>query len=450
MPKSSPAETLPQRQVPTDLTAEAMTLSALMLNADAAGNIVQIIGSRVSCFTNDQHSALYLCLLDLFNENKPLNDITVLLHKIKQRGVDGRLTLEFLHGIINTAPNAANGEYHALIILELDQKRRMILALDRSLSDAWANELDAKSLCDQVEARVFAVAQEQTADGFQVSLATMLQDMALHGATPNGIDTGFFELDNLLAGLHPGEFSILAARPSVGKTALALTIADHIAINQKLPVAVFSLEMRQAEILKRLICARAGVDMQSFRRNMMTPQQRERMGVAVSDLSSGELLLDDACSLTVTELRAKARRLKKKSDVKLFIIDYLQLMNDTGKQENRQQEITRISRGIKILAGELNTHILCLSQLNRASESENRRPRTSDLRESGSIEQDADNVMLLHREDVMNRSNPDWANENPQKIGLAELILAKQRNGPCGVIRLVAQDNCVRFCNPAY
>ncbi len=281
-------------------------------------------------------------------------------------------------------------------------------------------------------------------------MAEVLDEMSRGEVIDQGIPTGFTDLDDKLIGLQPGEMSIVAARPSVGKTMFALNVAEHLAVTRKIEVAFFSIEMRMKAIMERLICARAGVDSQKFKRNTLSLFERKEVSNAFTDLRDARLFINDASSMTVMDLRAKARRLKRKHGIKLVIIDYLQLMDAGEKAENRQQEITRISRGIKTLAGELGVHVMCLSQLNRASATENRRPRPSDLRESGSIEQDADVVMLLHREEVANREDPSWAANNPQLVNVAELIIAKQRNGPCGVITLTVDPKATRFLNHAY
>ena len=263
----------------------------------------------------------------------------------------------------------------------------------------------------------------------------------------SGLSSGFLELDNLTSGLQKGEMIIIAARPSVGKTSFAMNIIEHVGIDLKKPCAVFSLEMSKQQLAQRMLCSRSGVDSHKLRRGMLTKQDKDRLGYAVGDLSAGQIFIDDTPGLTLMDLRTKARRLKLQYGIEILALDYLQLMECPGKADNRQQEIATISRGVKALARELSVPVLCLSQLNRASESEQRLPRTSDLRESGSIEQDADVVMLLHREAVMHRGDQEWADANPDKVNEAQVIVAKQRNGPCDTVKLTFIGAQTRFVN---
>jgi replicative DNA helicase len=263
----------------------------------------------------------------------------------------------------------------------------------------------------------------------------------------SGIATGYIELDNLTSGLQKGEMIVVAARPSVGKTALAMNIIEHVGVDLKKPCAVFSLEMSKQQLAQRMLCSRSGVDSHKLRRGMLSRQDKDRLGYAVGDLSQGQIFIDDTPGLTLMDLRTKARRLKLQHNIEIIALDYLQLMEAPSRSDNRQQEIASISRGIKALARELNVPVICLSQLNRASESEQRLPRTSDLRESGSIEQDADVVMLLHREAVMHRGDQEWMDANPDKINEALVIVAKQRNGPCDNVKLTFLAGQTRFVN---
>ena len=226
-----------------------------------------------------------------------------------------------------------------------------------------------------------------------------------------------------------------------------MNIVEHVGIDLKKPCAVFSLEMSKQQLAQRMLCSRSGVDSHKLRRGMLSKQDKDRLGYAVGDLSQGQVFIDDTPGLTLMDLRTKARRLKLQYNIELIALDYLQLMECPGKADNRQQEIATISRGVKALARELNVPVLCLSQLNRASESEQRLPRTSDLRESGSIEQDADVVMLLHREAVMHRGDQEWRDQNPDKINEALVIVAKQRNGPCDNVKLTFLEGQTRFVN---
>ena len=265
------------------------------------------------------------------------------------------------------------------------------------------------------------------------------------GRTITGVATGFVELDEMTSGLQSGEMVILAARPSMGKTALALNLAENIAMDGR-PVAIFSLEMSRQQLVQRLLCSRGQIDGQRFRRNLLRQDDYQRLMVACNDLASAPILIDDTPGLTLLQLRSKARRMKEKSGLEAIVIDYLQLMSAGGRVESRQLEVSEISRGIKAMARELEVPVVCLSQLNRAAEQrEGHRPRMSDLRESGSIEQDADVVAMLHREEYYHRSDPEWAEQNPDRVGVAELIITKQRNGPTGTVELAWDAGSTRF-----
>jgi replicative DNA helicase len=259
-----------------------------------------------------------------------------------------------------------------------------------------------------------------------------------------GIETSFFELDDMLNGLQNGEMLIVAARPSMGKTAFAMNIIEHVAADSKLPCAVFSLEMSKQQLAQRLMCSRAQIDAQKVRKGLLGAQEYQLLAQTVSELAKAPIWVDDSPGLTILELRAKARRLKLQHDIKLVMIDYMQLMDNPGP-ESRQQQISEISRGIKAVARELNIPVIALSQLNRQSEGrDGHRPRMSDLRESGSIEQDADVIMLLHREDYYRMQEPDFIPDN-----IAEVIIAKQRNGPTGTVKLTFDNKTTSFKNLA-
>jgi replicative DNA helicase len=312
--KPLPLDTAPDRVIPVDLAAEAMTLSAMLLSASAAGNVFEIIGERVACFTDDRHSALYRVMLALFNANKPTDDATLILAQAKTMGCCDRLNAEFLLELVNTAPTDAHAEYHAMLLVENEQKRRLIASLEKSLADCYEPS-DSKTLTDRVEARIFEAANRPNSENSVATLAEMIQTMLDTGAAKPGLKTGITELDAMTLGMHAGELSILAARPSVGKTALALGIVEYIAVQQRRPTALFSLEMRQAPIMQRMLSARSGVPLQNIRRNMFQLGDQQKMDAAIAELAQGDFFLDDASSLTLFDLRAKCRRLKKKHGI---------------------------------------------------------------------------------------------------------------------------------------
>ena len=319
------------------------------------------------------------------------------------------------------------------------------------------------AVLDRAEARIFKIAEHAVGMDIAKLPALLQQEMdrmlAEEGRSITGISTGFHDLDDLTSGLQKGEMIVVAARPSMGKTALALNLAEQIAFGGSphdekgpaTPVAIFSMEMSRGQLAQRLICARSAVDSHKMRRNMLNRDEVQQVFQACSELNDAPIYIDDTAGLSIMALRAKARRLVAQYGVRCLIIDYLQLMSaPQAAKENRQQEVSAISRGVKALARELNLPVICLAQLNRAAETrEGHRPRMGDLRESGSIEQDADVIMLLHREDYYHVGDDEWMSENQDKVGVAELIIAKQRNGPTDTVKLTWDRTTTRFRNYA-
>jgi replicative DNA helicase len=320
------------------------------------------------------------------------------------------------------------------------------------LRDAHSGELDVAQVLESAEQRIFRIAQHRE-QASASSLAELLDEVvkSIEDADgTSGVPSGFTELDEMLNGFQKGEMLILAARPSMGKTAFALNIAEQMAVAGH-PVAVFSLEMGKQQLVQRMLCARGRIDSQRMRRSMLREDDFKRLMAACADLQEAPLYIDDTPGLSLLQLRSKARRLKDRHDIKAIVIDYLQLMSAGGRVESRQIEVSEISRGVKAMARELEVPVLCLSQLNRAAEQrEGHRPRMSDLRESGSIEQDADVVMMLHREAYYHRGDPDWLDQNPDKANVAEVIVAKQRNGPTGIVNLHWNSSSTRFQDLSY
>ncbi len=427
-----------------DTNAEMMVLSAMFLDETAAANVSELIGRDVAAFTDDRRQALYGVMLDMLDARLPF-DGTVMSSEIKRRGLEATLPNSYLLEVAEAAPSHHMAEYHAAIIIEAATRRRLISALNTSLNEVYSVTQQINDITDRIESRVFSVTENKVGSRQVRTLASHLEEMTMRGAPKEGIKTGYYELDNMTLGLHGGEMIVLAARPNVGKTAIALNIAEYVTTRQNVPTLFFSLEMRVDRLMERLLSLRSGVEIHAIRRNILTPDNMRALGSAVADLREAPLYFDDVSSLNLFELRARSRRMKSKYGIRFIVLDYLQLMDANDKAENRQQEITRISRGIKTLANELDVPILCLSQLNRASETEQRRPRSSDLRESGAIEQDADAVLLLHRQDVLKRGEEGYQEDNR-----AQLILSKQRNGPCGTVELAVNPRTTRFDSYAH
>ena len=349
-------------------------------------------------------------------------------------------------------PSASSVEYYAGIVKDKMLLRELIAAASGILDDAYDQAGETREALDEAERRIFAVTDKNIS-----SNAVVLKDLVSKayeliekrkGSHVTGLGTGYHELDDLTCGLQNGEMIIIAGRPSMGKTSLCLNIAEYVGAEIGMPVAVFSLEMGRQQLAERFLCSISEVDAQDVRKGRLNTEQYQKLVEACGRLTEAPIFIDDTASLTPLELRAKARRLKSTHDIQCIMVDYLQLMHLGGRVESRQQEITTISRYLKGLARELNIPVVVLSQLNRAPEArvtEGHRPRMSDLRESGSIEQDADVVMLLHREDYYHRGQQDY-----QQDKKAELIIAKQRNGPTGIVPLTFRERITRFENASH
>jgi len=345
---------------------------------------------------------------------------------------------------VNSVPSAANGVYYAEIVRDKGILRSLIATTNEINKQAYDTRLNTAEMLNEVEQKIFAVT-EQKVTGQEISIHEVMnkvfETLEMRNKGITGLPTGFHELDELTSGLQKGEMIIIAARPSMGKTALGLNLAEHIAADNKISAAVFSLEMSSQALAERMLCGRAHVDSQNVRKGIWSDAEHQSLVNVAGELSEAPLFIDDSAHLTPLELRAKARRLKMKHDIQILVVDYLQLMYAPGA-ESRQQEVGMISRHIKGLARELDIPVIVMSQLNRGPEGrEGHRPRMSDLRESGNIEQDADVVMLLHREDYYH-NEPDYEQSN-----MAEVIIAKQRNGPTGKVDLVWHPNWTRFEN---
>ena len=447
----SPSENLIDRMPPHDIGAEMALLGSMIIDPQVIGPVCMLVPTA-EVFYKEEHQVLFTVVCDLFEKNVPID--ALLLHStLNTLGkLDRAGGYEYLKEILGTVPSAAHAEHYASIVREKAMLRKLISACTQTLKDAYESGEAASIVLDRGEKRIFDIAQQKIS-----AQAVPLTDV-LHetfemldrntGEHYSGIPCGFIELDNLTSGMQRGEMIIVAARPSVGKTAYAMNICEYVGVDQKKPCAVFSLEMSKQQLAQRMLCSRSGVDSHKLRRGMLTKQDRDKLSYAVGELSQGQIFIDDTPGLTLMDLRTKARRLKLQFGIEFIVIDYLQLM-EAPREENRQQQIASISRGVKALARELSVPVMCLSQLNRASESENRMPRTSDLRESGSIEQDADVVMLIHREAVMHRGDQEWMDANPDKVNEAQIIIAKQRNGPCDTVKLTFLSGQTRFVNYA-
>lgn len=431
------------RLPPHSTEAEMCLLASMMLDKDVVGQAVQIVDREA--FYQADHQIIYDCLVRLYEQNRPIDAIIVREELGKRQLLDEVGGVPYLAQILSAVPSAAHGAHYASIVREKALLRQLIFASNEILRDAYAPHEQADLVLDKAEKRIFDIAQKKVS-GAMVPMEDVLHEVfeMIENRGQRGLETGFFKLDDMMNGLQNGEMIIVAARPSMGKTAFAMNIIEHVAADSRMPVAVFSLEMSKQQLAQRMLCSRGQIDAHKLRQGMLQSHEYAHLANVVGELAKAPIWVDDSPGLTPLELRAKCRRLKLQHDIKAVMIDYMQLMDNPGP-ESRQQQISEISRGIKAVARELSVPVIALSQLNRASEGrDGHRPRMSDLRESGSIEQDADVIMLLHREDYYRMSEPDFEPDN-----IAEVIIAKQRNGPTGTVKLTFMNKTTRFENLA-
>ncbi len=420
-------------------------LGAMLLERESIGLVLQIIPRDESFrFYRPDHRILFETLIDLYDENKPV-DIILLEDALRRRGqldeIGGR---DYLLDLVSSVTSAANSEYHARIVRDKSLLRDLIQCCTDVLHTAYGQEDPAAQILDEAEKKLFAVAEQRIARQ-AVAIREPLDETlkiieARREGGYSGVPTGFKELDDTLGGFQRGDLIIIAARPSMGKTALGLSILEYIGIAEKTPAAFFSLEMSKQQIAQRMLCSHAEVEMQRLRHGVLSEKEITKLRLVAGSMRDYPIFVDDTPGMSVMELRAKARRLKLLQDIKVLFVDYLQLMYDrAAARENRQQEISSISRGLKALGRELEIPIIALAQLNRqVEERTGNRPRMSDLRESGAIEQDADVVILLHREEYYwdKKKRTERLSEFEKIQGKAELIVDKQRNGPTGTVVL--------------
>ena len=433
---------------PHALEAEGSLLGSILIDPTVL-NDVQLILHGTDDFFKKANGTIYTLMAELYDKYETV-DLVQLEQVAKDRNLlDAVGGVEYLVKVAQAVPSAASASHYARLVKEKSTVRQLIAAAGEILHDAYTKPEDPIEILSEAERRIFGIAQ-QSEQRHAEQLDDLLNDAIRQleeneGRIITGVSTGFPNLDEITSGLQSGEMVIVAARPSMGKTALALNIAENIAMRD-VPVGLFSLEMSRQQLVQRLLSSRASVSGHSIRRNMLSDRDMAAIIQAADDLMKRPLYIDDTPSLSITQLRAKARRLKQSHDIGVVIVDYLQLMTSGKRAESRQQEVSEISRGVKALARELNVPVLCLSQLNRAAEQrEGHRPRMSDLRESGSIEQDADVVAMLHREAYFHLNDQAWMEANEDKHNLAELIIAKQRKGPTATAKLTWDNSCTRF-----
>ena len=434
-----------ERTLPQNIEAEVGVLGSMLLDNDAVNLAVQMLCK--DSFYKTPHQELFQTIVDLYDRDRAV-DLVILKEELKKRSLLEKVGgIEYLMELEESVPTAANIEYYARIVQEKAVKRSLIDAAIRIQKDSYEETYDSDTLLDKAESLVFEIGQKKasapSAKLCELLKITFDQIEKYHDKKNKltGLSTGYADLDDITCGLQSSELIVVAGRPSMGKTSLALNILQHAGIVENKPAVLFSLEMSSNQVAQNMLCSHAKVNAHDLRRGFLKEHEWSQLSLAMGALSEGAIFIDDTPGLSILELKAKARRLKSHHDIQLIVIDYMQLM-EAPKAESRQQEISVISRGLKSLARELGIPIIAVSQLNRSVESrEGNKPRMSDLRESGSIEQDADVIMLLYREEYY----------DPQKNpGVAEVIIAKQRNGPVGTVSLTFLKEFMRFESLAY
>jgi len=431
---------------PQNIEAEQSVLGAMLIDDEAIGSALEIL--EASWFYEDAHRKIFSAILDLYNKRKNV-DLVTLSDKLRS---DGTLELvggqTYLSQLTEVVPTAANVSYYAQIVKEKGILRNLIKNATQIVSECYEGESGVNEVLDFAERLIFEVADvrhQQNSEPIKDLVKRAVEKidrLYQRKEKVTGLETGFVDFDRMTSGLQPSDLIILAGRPSMGKSALAGGIVEHVGIHNKRPVAFFSLEMSKEQLVQRMLCSQARIDAHKVRSGFLSASDWPLLTKAAGKLSESKIIIDDTPAISSLELRAKARRLKTQYDIELIVLDYLQLMRGHSRSESRQQEISEISRSLKALARELNVPILGLSQLSRAVESrQDHRPQLSDLRESGAIEQDADVVVLLMRE--------EYYNPTEENQGKADVIIGKQRNGPVGTMKLAFLKEFVRFENLA-
>ncbi|GAB3618525.1 replicative DNA helicase [Okibacterium endophyticum] len=439
-------ESRAERTPPHDLLAEQSALGGMLLSADAVADVVETV--RATDFYVPKHEIVFDAILSLYSHGEPTDVIAVTDELIKQGELSRAGGADYLHSLTSLVPTAANAGFYASIVAERAVLRRLVEAGTRIVQMGYAGEGEVLDVVNTAQAEIYAVTgSSETEDYVPLSDAVGVAIDEIEAASHTdgkmtGVPTGFIELDDLTNGFHPGQMIIVAARPAMGKSTLALDFARAASIGNDMPSIFFSLEMGRSEIAMRLIAAEAAVPLQSMRKGTVEQRDWTKIASTRGKINDAPLYIDDSPNMTLVEIRAKCRKLKQRIGLKMIVIDYLQLLTSGKRVESRQQEVSEFSRALKLLAKELHVPVIALSQLNRGPEQRSdKMPAISDLRESGSLEQDADMVILLHRESAYEKDSP--------RAGEADLIVAKHRNGPTRTVTVAFHGHYSRFADLA-
>ncbi|MGN6781955.1 MAG: replicative DNA helicase [Marmoricola sp.] len=447
MPESGNQEAWSGRMPPQDSDAEQSVIGSMLISKDAIADVLEVV--RGQDFYQPSHETIYDAIIDLYGRGEPADPVTVAA-ELQRRGELQRVGgAPYLHTLSASVPIAANAGYYAQIVREKAILRRLVDAGTRIAQMGYAGEGAVDDTVDRAQAEIYAITEKRTTEDYAPLSAIMegtldeIEAISNHDGSMRGVPTGFAELDELTNGLQAGQMVIVAGRPGMGKSTLGLDFCRSASIHNNLASVIFSLEMGRSEITMRLLSAEAKVPLNHIRNGPMTDEDWQKLARKMGEVSSAPLFIDDSPNMTMMEIRAKARRLKQRHDLKLIVIDYLQLMSSGKKVESRQVEVSEFSRQIKLLAKEIEVPIVALAQLNRGSEQRaDKKPMVSDLRESGSLEQDADIVMLVHRDDVYEREST--------RPGEADIIIGKHRNGPTRDVTVLFQGHYSRFVDMAH
>ncbi|MDD3839439.1 MAG: replicative DNA helicase [Clostridia bacterium] len=429
---------------PHNVEAEYSVLGSMLLDKEAISEVSELL--KGDDFYLDAHKILFEAVLDLYDEGTPVDLVTIVDYLRDKNELEDVGGITYITRLVNSVPTTANVRYYAEIVENKAILRKLIFAANDIIKISYGASQEVDDILNEAEKHIFNISQRRSKSAFTHIKSVLLESfnkiekLYADQNKITGVPTGFIDIDRKTSGLQKSDLVLVAGRPSMGKTAFALNIAQYAAVQKDIPVAIFSLEMSKEQLVNRMLCAEANIDSHKLRTGDLDENDWPKLAMSVAPLSEAPIFIDDTAGINVVEMRSKARRLKLEHDVQLILIDYLQLMQGRGRTENRQQEISEISRSLKSLARELDVPVVALSQLSRAPEARNdHRPMLSDLRESGAIEQDADVVMFLYRDEYY---NPDTEFKN-----IGEVIIAKQRNGPTGTVKLVWLEQFTKFAN---